>query len=188
MDRSSDAFFQLPVNAIGRIDIGRLVREMDALDNFMAQAAIREPGTALKMPKTSKLLDDIIQINRLNVLLEPDRQRLALFLKTVYKDAPIMHMSFSADPSAMFMQRLMTWIRQEIHPLVLVQIGLQPNIGAGCVIRTNNKYFDMSLRSRFMESRDLLAVALNGQVQPTKQPASPVAPVASAAPSQGATS
>ncbi len=166
MDHKTDSYLQLPIMVIGRIDVGRLLREIEALNNFMAAAAIREPGTSIKPPKTSRLFDEIIEINSLNVLLETDRARLLDFLQTVYKEAPLMHISFGADPSPLFMQRLMTWMRQNIHTLVLVQIGLQPNIGAGCVIRTNNKYFDLSLRTRFLESRDKLAVALRGESKP----------------------
>jgi F0F1-type ATP synthase delta subunit len=65
-------------------------------------------------------------------------------------------MSFSADPSPQFTQKLAAWLRQEIHPFVLLQVGLQPNIGAGCVVRTTNKYFDFSLRERFKSKRPLL--------------------------------
>jgi F0F1-type ATP synthase delta subunit len=65
-------------------------------------------------------------------------------------------MSFSADPSASFIERLMAWLRQEINPYVLVSVGLQPNIGAGCVVRSTNRQFDFSLRQDFLNKRDLL--------------------------------
>ena len=175
MDRKSDSFLQLPIAVVGRIDVGRLVREMEGLEAFLQQAVIREPGTSVKLPKTSKLLDDMIEINKLNVLHPADRVRLSDYLKMVYKQAPTIHMSFSADPSVLFQQRLMTWLRQEIHPMVLVQLGLQPNIGAGCVMRTTNKYFDMSLRSRFSDSRELLMAALQG-VTTEPAPATPATP------------
>ena len=175
MDRSStaDNFLLLPVQAVGKMDIGRLMREMDGLDGFLTQAAIREPGSPIQLPKTSKILDELIAMNSLNALRTIDRERLTLFLKTVYNDAPILHMSFSADPSPLFMQRLMTWIRQEIHPLALVQVGLQPNIGAGCVLRTKNMYFDMSLRTRFSEKREQLSIALKGAAEPAPVAAQP---------------
>ncbi|MEK7603477.1 MAG: hypothetical protein AAB459_04545, partial [Patescibacteria group bacterium] len=133
----------LPVAVVGRVDLGRLLREVEGLTDFLEQAAIREPGTAqAKMPKTSRLLDQAIEINKLNLLTNDDRNQLRQFLKTVYQEAPVMHMSFSADPSPNFTQKLVAWLRQEIHPFVLLQVGLQPNIGAGCVVRTTNKYFD----------------------------------------------
>ena len=162
-DTKSDILV-LPVNAVGRIDVGRLLRETEAIGGFLAQSEVRTPGTPTKMPKTSKLLDEILATNDINMLVEKDRKRLYSFLESVRDNAPILHMSFSADPSPLFIRRLVTWLRQEIHPLVLLQIGLQPNIGAGCIVRTTNLYFDFSLKTRFSERRQLLAHRLKGDL------------------------
>lgn len=159
----NDSFLILPLGVISRVDIGRLLREVELLTGFLQQAAIRQPGTSIKLPKTSRMLDEIIQVNQLNVLIEADCARLKSFLESVKKQAPVMHMSFSADPSPLFSQRLVEYLRKEIHPLVLVQVGLQPNIGAGCVVRTTNHYFDFSLRQRFTNNRELLAMKLKGE-------------------------
>jgi hypothetical protein len=152
----------LPVGIVGRVDLGRLIREVEALDEFLRQASLREPGTSVKLPKTSRLMDEVIQVNKLNALLEPDRELLQQFLAVVRSKAPILHMSFSADPSPLFTQKLITWLRREIHPFVLLQVGMQPNIGAGCIVRTENQYFDFSLRQRFTDKRPLLAEKLMG--------------------------
>lgn len=151
----------LPGQVIGRVDVGRLLREVEELDNFMKQAAIREPGTPVKMPKTSRLVDEMVTTNKLNMLHEADRARLIDFLKSVKAKAPIMHMSFSADPSPTFLTKLIAWLRAEIHPLVLLQVGLQPNIGAGVIVRTTNKHFDFSLRQRFKKEREKLVLKLH---------------------------
>lgn len=150
----------LPLGVVSKVDVGRLVREGEALNDFLNQAAIRTPGTPMQLPKTSKLLDETINANKLNVLQEADRARLIAFIHEVKAKAPIIHISFSADPSPLFLQRLMTWLRAEIHPLVLLQVGLQPNMGAGCVLRTTNQYFDFSLRNRFAERSDVLAAKI----------------------------
>jgi F0F1-type ATP synthase delta subunit len=160
MDHEQAKVLALPISVVGRVDLGRLIREVELLDEFLHQAAIREPGTSLKLPRTSRLMDEVIQLNQINVLVEPERQRLAEFLLQVRKHAPVLHISFSADPSPLFTQKLVTWLRREIHPFVLLQIGLQPNIGAGCVVRTTNQYFDFSLRQNFIEKRGLLAEKL----------------------------
>lgn len=151
----------LPVQVASRVDVGRLLREVEALDNFLSQSAIREPGTPVKLPKTSRLLDEFIMGNKLNALHAADRKRMRDFLANVRTKAPVLHMSFSADPSPSFIQKLMTWLRQEIHPMVLLQVGLQPNIGAGAVLRTTNKHFDFSLRQRFKKERDNLVARLD---------------------------
>jgi hypothetical protein len=153
---AAEKTLNLPVNLVSRVDVGRLIRELDSLDGFLESAAIREPGTQAKLPRTSRLLDETLQLNKLNALVEEDRRTLRKALEWLKEKGPHLHMSFSSDPSPLFLQKLMTWLRQEIHPYVMVQIGLQPNLGAGCIVRTPNKYFDFSLRQRFLEKRQLL--------------------------------
>lgn len=152
----------LPTQATGRVDVGRLLHEAEQIDNFLKQAAIRQPGTAVNMPKASRLMDEFLVSNKLNLLQEPDRQRVLKFLAMVKAKAPVLHVSFGVDPSPIFTQKLITWLRAEIHPLVLMQVGLQPNIGAGCVVRSTNKYYDLSLRQHFKKQRPLLLAKLQG--------------------------
>ncbi len=146
----------LPTSVVGRSDIFRLQKELVTVDTFLRQAAVRQPGTSMKLPRTSRLFDDLIMLNKLNMLQEADRQKLKIYLESVYEQAPRLHMSFSTDPSAIFLQKLITWLRQNIHPQVMLQTGLQPGMGAGCTIRTDNKYFDFSLRQKFTDKRSLL--------------------------------
>lgn len=155
MERS-DQNLRLPISAVGITDINRLVREMTNLNEFLHQAEIRQSGTPMRLPKTSKLFNELAEGNGLNLLDTDERNRLDSFLKSIVEQAPRLHISFSVDPSPLFLQRLMDYLRGAIHPLVLVQVGLQPNIGAGCVIRSNNKVTDLSLREDFNKKRDLL--------------------------------
>lgn len=147
---------QLPVLVVSPTDVGRLIRELEQIDDGLLQLGLRAGGDQVKMPKTSRLMDQAVAENKLNLLQKPDRVVLLQFLTTVRKHSPVMHMSFSADPSPLFLEKLVSWLRQEVHPLVLVTIGLQPNIGAGCIVRTVNKQFDFSLRQDFANKRDLL--------------------------------
>lgn len=147
---------QLPLSIIDKVDVARLLRELDALSNFLETATVRDPETKPKMPKTSRLLDEIIQQNKLDPLLKSDRERLNEFLDEIKTEAPIIHISFSADPSPLFSQKLVAWLRDKIHPLVLLQVGLQPTIGAGCIVRTTNKQFDFSLRQRLIAEKTVL--------------------------------
>ncbi len=150
----------LPVLVASPVDVGRLLRELEAIDETLTQLGIRQPGSEVKMPKTSLLMDQLISLNKLNLLQVDDRKQLANFLKTVRQQAPVLHISFSADPSIAVIEKLMVWLRREIHPLVLVTIGLQPNIGAGCIVRTTNKMFDLSLRQDFAAKKVELFAAL----------------------------
>jgi hypothetical protein len=136
-------------------DVNRLSRELEAIDDGLLEASVRK-GDEAKLAKTSRLMDQLTGLNKLNLAHKADRQLLGQFLAAVRKQAPVMHMSFSADPSPAFMEQLVAWLRREIHPQVLVTVGLQPTLGAGCIVRTTNHQFDLSLRQNFVKKRGLL--------------------------------
>ncbi len=142
-------------------DVARLRREVAALDEYLAQEALRAPGQPQQhLPKTSRMLEDIASANKLNLLDKTTRQRLLAFLDEVAAHAPVVHISFAADPPAAFMQRIVLWFRQNVHPATLVRVGLQPNLAAGCVLRTTNKYFDLSLRQTLEKHQPDLVAAI----------------------------
>lgn len=167
----------LPVQVVSPTDLGRLTRELEKLDDKLHQAELRKEGE-IKMPRTSRLLDKSLELNKINLLDAADRRLLIQFLEATHAKAPVLHMSFSADPPASFMEKIVTWFRKEVHPLALVTIGLQPNIGAGCVLRTRNKYFDLSLRQEFEEKKGLLREALAEKLAPPPPPPMPSADAA----------
>jgi hypothetical protein len=146
----------LPLTVASPADVGRLIHELELIDDALLQLGLRKGGTEVKMPVTSRLMDQTIQANKLNLLQKDDLAGLRQFLAEVKQKSPVLHISFSADPPPSFMEKLMAWLRREIHPTVMVTSGLQPNIGAGCIVRTANKQFDFSLRQDFMKKRELL--------------------------------
>ncbi len=157
----------LPLQAVSPADVRRLDRELAAIDEALLALNIRKDGHADKLPKTTQLMDELVALNKLNLLHEADRKLLKQFLVAVQQRAPVMHMSFSADPSTTFLEKLVTWLRREVHPQVLVTIGLQPTLGAGCVVRTTNRQFDFSLRQDFAKKRALLVEKLQPKAVPT---------------------
>ena len=142
----------LPIAVVSPTDIARLVRETENLDEFFRQSAIRDGGTPQSAPRYSRLLDELVVANSMNLLQADHRAILLELLHGLANSAPILHISFSVDPPGPYVQKIVNWLRQNIHPNILVRVGLQPNIGAGCVVRTANKSFDFSLR-RFFDSK-----------------------------------
>lgn len=160
----------LPVALVNKTDAGRLLREVTAVSEFLEQAAIRQPGTALALPKTSRLMAELVQVNNLNMLHPEDRGKLIGFLNDLLEHAPQLHMSFSAEPNIAFLQKLTTYVRQNIHPHALIQVGLQPTIGAGFMLRTTNKYYDFSLRTALKAKHEELMHNIRG-IQKTQHEA-----------------
>lgn len=141
--------FILPPAIFRRVDIGRLQRELEAQD-------------AAKSTTPSQLLAELCEINHLDSAKPTDRAKLSQALEIIYTKAPVLHISFAADPPTSMMVKIVTWVREEIHPFALMTVGLQPSLGAGCVLRTNNKYFDFSLRQHLDKQRELLISKLVG--------------------------
>lgn len=144
----------LPLSVVSPVDVGRLIRELEGLDNAILEQGLR--GQTPAVPAMTHLMSQTVEMNKINLLDESDRKLLTQLLVSVREKAPVLHISFSADPTPAFVEKIMAYLRREIHPLVLMTAGLQPNIGAGCIVRSTNKYFDCSLRQNFLNKRELL--------------------------------
>ena len=166
--------FQLPTSIISPTDVARLSREIEEIDNYFRQQEIRNSGESNTPPRLSKLLDQLISYNQMNLLRSEDRTKVLGILKTLHSDATVMHISFSVDPPGSYLQKIVDWLRRNIHAYVLVTVGLQPNIGAGCIVRTTNKMFDFSLREYFNQKREFFIEKLHSSVFEVTQPEQPV--------------
>lgn len=163
--------FVLPTLVFGTVEIRRLSRELETLDDFMHQASLRGAGSKQEsLPKVSRLLDATASENHLNLLQSADREQLAAALQQTLERAPVIHISFASDPSAAFLEKIVSWLRSNIHPITLIRLGLQPSIAAGCVLRTANHSFDFSLRNHFTEQRTLLLSSLDAEVPQQNHP------------------
>ncbi len=147
---------KLPSSAITIVDFSRMNRELSAVDEFMLQAGIRTNRQSLSLPRSSHNLEELAGLNGFNLLVPEDRQALKNILDDIKRSAPVIHISFAADAPAGFLIKLVDWMRREIHPLLILQVGRQPSIAVGCIVRTKSKYFDFSLRQHIKDSQPLL--------------------------------
>lgn len=150
--------FRLPPTISGPSDVSQLARELESLENYLYQAKLRTDE--IRLPKTSRAFQDVATLNKLNMLDQAHRKTLAAFLKVLQEKAPVLHISFSVEPSSAFTAKILTWLRANISPFMLVRIGKQPTIGGGCVVRTTNKQFDFSFRQYMDAKRGVLVEAL----------------------------
>ncbi|MFT4532320.1 MAG: hypothetical protein ACI9T8_000338 [Candidatus Saccharimonadales bacterium] len=142
----------IPMSVVSPTDIARLQREIENIDEFFRQSEIRQGGTPNALPRYSRLLDEMVVGNSLNLLQAEHRTWLLAGVNRIKEASPVFHISFSVDPPGAYVQKIVAWLREHIDQGILVRVGLQPNIGAGCVVRTINKSFDFSLR-KFFDSK-----------------------------------
>ncbi len=146
----------LPDRLISSVDLARLIRELEALDESLRQTALRKAGEPTNLARSSQTLEELARLNGLQISDETQRQQMIGLLTALLEHAPRIRMGLATEPTATFTKKITTWLRTNVNPLILLEIGLQPSIAAGCTIRTNNKIFDMSLRNHFVEQRGLL--------------------------------
>lgn len=148
---------KLSTNIVSQVDVARMVRELKSLEDFFIATKVRPAGSSLQLPKLTRLLEQVAKENNYNLLEEEHRKALSQQLDMVLGNAPLLHISFAAEPSPGALEKILVWFRTNIHPQALLQVGLQPSIAAGCVVRTPNKVFDMSLREHLNDQQKFLA-------------------------------
>lgn len=156
----------LPIAVVSPTDIARMLKELENLDEFLRQSAIRSGGQPQTAPRYSRLLDEVVVANKLNLLQTDNREALKETFQELSEHAPVLHISFSVDPPGPYVQKIVDWLRTNIESTILVRVGLQPNIGAGCVVRTTNKSFDFSLRKFFESKHDFFMEKLHEVLTP----------------------
>jgi F0F1-type ATP synthase delta subunit len=158
------ALLKLPSIIVSQSDIARLIRELNGLNDFFIGARNRPSGTSMQPPRLSRLMDRLARENEVNLLEEKHRTKLMEMLKDIHKNAPSLHISFAVEPSPKALEQILIWMRQNIHPQVLLSVGLQPAIAAGCILRTTNKIFDLSLRTYLKQQSQYLTQLIRGAV------------------------
>jgi F0F1-type ATP synthase delta subunit len=147
---------KLPTNIVSQVDVSRILRELKSLDDFFIASKARTAGTPMQLPRLTRLLDQVARENNFNLIDEAHRKALSQELDTIIASAPLLHISFAAEPSPKALEKILIWFRTNIRPDALLQVGLQPTIAAGCVVRTSNKVFDMSLKEHLTEQEQYL--------------------------------
>jgi len=148
---------QLPAIIISLADVRRVLRELNNLDQYMLQASLRPPTTKLEsLPKNSRSLSRLAEVNKLNFLHKEDRQVAIKFLNYLISDGCRVNISFASEPSIAFLTKITEWFRANINNLILINVGLEPSIAAGFMLRTDNKFHDFSLRHHLDNNRQVL--------------------------------
>lgn len=152
----------LPTGIVSTGDARRLRRDIAALEETLQAIRLRTNAPVAKLPRLSRSLEEFGSTNRLNFLLPDDRHHAAVFMDYVLKKAPVLRISFASEATRKFTTELVLWLRANFDSEMLVEIGLEPNIAAGCIVRTTDKVFDFSLIKHLEEQRPMLMEKLLG--------------------------
>lgn len=147
---------QLPSSMVGLDEIGQVLREIDLIEGQLMQQRIYKDemhNSTTKVLSVSDLLSELAATNRLDLDDNTTLSKLKNVLSDVKKHAPVVHMGLARESTKVELKPVIDWMRSNIHPNVLLNIGLRPDIIGGCTIRTANHYYDFSLKNYFETAR-----------------------------------
>lgn len=154
--------FILPASVVTRVDLSRLVREVEWIDNELTAAGVRAKsgaGPALQ-PAVSGPLGEFMAQNQLTFGTGRQRSELIAQLRLLKDKVPTIHMTFAVPADRESLQELAAWVRSSVHPQAVIAVGLQPALVAGVYVRTPNHVHDLSLRAALAGSHDVLVAEL----------------------------
>ena len=150
--------FVVPASLVTKLDVSRLVTEVEKVDNEMTEAEVRTKAGATQTPPPvfSEQLTEFLNQNQLKLEESQGRSELVKQLRQLKDKVPIIHMTFSVTADRESLQQLAQWLRSSVHPQAVIDVGLQPALVAGVYLRTPNHVHDLSLRAKLDGSRDVL--------------------------------
>ena len=163
------ADFILPSSVMTRLDVSRLVYEVERLDSELTAAAVRAKTGAPQsaQPTVSEQLANFLTQNKLAFNSSQSRSALVQQLRILKDKVPVIHMTFAVQSDPESLQQIVQWLRTSVHPQAVISVGLQPSLVAGVYLRTPNHVHDLSLRTLLTGQHDVLVKeleALRGNV------------------------
>jgi len=152
---------KLPVFITSKKDILKLRREAEKLSNSLLQSRVAADKSKVirTVYKPSQNLTQFMAQNGVkadeNSLAELDKQ-----LQEIYDKAPQVRLSFASEPDQESLQKLTAWFRTNANPMMFVQVGIQPMIAGGCILRTPKMRYDFSLRTTMLKNSAKLREAI----------------------------
>lgn len=159
--------FALPPSVVSRLDVSRLVSELERVDNELTSDSIRHKvneGHEVSRPMISEQLTDFLSANELNLDDDHQRGQLIKEMRQLKDTAPVIHMTFAVPADRESLAILMNWLRESVHRQAVIAIGLQPSLVAGVYMRTPNHVHDFSMRARLKENHSKL-VGMLGELR-----------------------
>lgn len=136
---------------------------VDELKSYAAALDQRDRGSTVTLPELSVESADLLteikgaDANRADVVAA-----LAAELERHLEAAPSLTITLAASAPHGLKMELVKWLRLNVRREVMVEFLVNPDIAGGMVVRTPNRVFDFSFRSKLLDNPKRL-VAFLGQ-------------------------
>jgi F0F1-type ATP synthase delta subunit len=160
--------YKLPVTIATRTQLVNVYENLKSVLEKGIQNNIRaNEGVDFEdLPEVSSALAEIIKENNIKVDNQSLKE-LEAWMGDLKHTAPVVRFTFASDPENEVVARIVKWLRDESGKEVLVRIGVQPTIAAGCIVHTPSHQYDFSLRNHLLENVPLFTKILNEKIAPS---------------------
>lgn len=156
---------KLPDSVVSALDMAILVKDVEAASLELTESEIRRTSSKTKASERISLSEsarEFLRANNLSTESSADLGRAVTILRNVKAKQPVVHMTFAVLADRESLELILKWVRDEINPLAVLDVRLQPSLVSGVYIRTTNKVFDHSLRYLLQKNRDMLVKHIGG--------------------------
>lgn len=98
-------------------------------------------------PRTQAWLQECLQAS--------SGEQLLTALEEFAQSAPVIDIELAIPPTEEWREKLVTWLRSQISPIVLLRIHTRRTIIAGFRLRTGKRQYDMSLAARLEAPKNM---------------------------------
>lgn len=167
---------KLPNSIGGKRDLILATRQVEQILSDRLQDEVRERFGAKKVGTNAgqQMLSELLELNG----LKDDTQSLKTLLQQmegIRQHASQVRIAFAQEPDQDLYKRVVKWFRDQIDPGALVQIGVQPAIGAGFILQTPARRYDFSLKTKILGSTPKFLEVLKRSADKEAPQATPVA-------------
>ncbi len=156
------ADFILPASLVTKIDISRLLTEVEWADNELTTVKVRKKAGVKQheIPALTSQLTSFLDANDIKFDDAKIRTNLIKQLHLLKDKVPTVHLTFAVPADGKSLEKLADWVRTSLHPQAVIEVGLQPALVGGVYVRTPNHVHDLSMRAKLAANRGLIGQEL----------------------------
>lgn len=128
---------------ISRKDVLKAAREIEQLRDRLIADRVRGKKSDIE---PSEGISALMEANKVETVTPETLDELKKKIEFKVDRLPMLRFIFSDEPDSEFMARLVTWLRVEVHPAVLVMYSVQQQIAGGYILTTDHRRYDHSWR------------------------------------------
>lgn len=130
------------------------------VEALLSEVQKLKPAVLATSQKWPTNVQEFAQTNALASLTLASQAKLVNYLKELLTSGPQFSLVVASMPNGEELAELTGWFRSHIHPQAMLHIAQNSDLLAGCILRTDEAVYDLSLRSSLFANSDKLVERL----------------------------